>query len=167
MNDEIAAYLSEDHDRLDALLRRCVLPSGGIDADAYHAFRQGLLRHIGIEERILIPALRNQSEEPLRETIERIRLDHSAIAALLVPVPSAGIIAALTAILTGHNDLEERDGGFYERADAYDAEAATGMMDRIRSAPEVRALPNNPDPAVLAATRRALERAGYDAAQYF
>jgi hypothetical protein len=75
-------------------------------------------------------------------------------------------VHALTAILTGHNELEEKNGGFYERADAYDETAVEQIAEKVKSAPEVKSLPNNPDPNVLDATRRALERAGYDPEKY-
>lgn len=141
-------------------------PSGEINNDAYQQFRQGLLRHIGIEEKILIPALRQDMEGEMKQILDRIRSDHSAIVALLVPPPSPAIVHALTAILTGHNELEEMNGGFYERADVYDETAVEQITEKVKSAPEVKSLPNNPDPKVLDATRRALERAGYDPVQY-
>ena len=93
-------------------------------------------------------------------------MDHSAIVALLVPIPSPEIISALHAILEKHNELEEKNGGFYERSDAYDAQASLHMAENVRNAPEVKSLPNNPDPKVLEATRRALERAGYPPDEY-
>lgn len=158
----ITTYLSNDHDRLDQLLRQSVTPSGDINNEAYQQFRQGLLRHIGIEEKILIPALKQNLDEEMQKTLDRIRSDHSAIVALLVPPPSPAIVHALTAILTEHNELEEKNGGFYERADAYDESAVKQIAEKVKNAPEVKSLPNNPDPKVLDATRRALERAGYD-----
>lgn len=166
MTREISTYLSNDHDRLDQLLKQSVTPSGAINNDAYQQFRQGLLRHIGIEEKILIPSLKQNLDEEMKKTLDRIRSDHSAIVALLVPLPSSAIISALKAILTGHNELEEKNGGFYERADAYDETAVEQIAEKVKNAPEVKSLPNNPDPKVLDATRRALERAGYDSAQY-
>ncbi|MEW5797643.1 MAG: hemerythrin domain-containing protein [Bacteroidota bacterium] len=162
----ITEYLTNDHDRLDRLLQQSLTPSGEINNEAYQQFRQGLLRHIGIEEKILIPALKRNLDAEMQRTLDRIRLDHSAIVALLVPPPSLAIVQALTAILTGHNELEEKNGGFYERADAYDETAIEQIADKVKNAPEVKSLPNNPDPNVLEATRRALERAGYDPKKY-
>lgn len=163
---QITHYLSADHDRLDQLLRLSITAAGEINTDAYQKFRQGLLRHIGIEEKILIPALKQNLDGEMQKTLDRIRSDHSAIVALLVPPPSPAIVQALKAILTGHNELEEKNGGFYERADAFDEIAAEQIAEKVKNAPDVKSLPNNPDPKVLDATRRALERAGYDPAQY-
>ncbi len=50
-------YLSDDHDRLDALLERAVAKPGVIDMEPYSEFRKGLLRHISIEEKIVLPAI--------------------------------------------------------------------------------------------------------------
>ena len=46
-------FLVEDHRRLEALLHQAV---AHVDQGAYAQFRAGLLRHIGMEEKILIPA---------------------------------------------------------------------------------------------------------------
>jgi hypothetical protein len=51
----VASFLAGDHVRLDALLRRATAPRA-IDEAAYAEFRAGLLRHIGMEEKILLPA---------------------------------------------------------------------------------------------------------------
>ena len=166
MIQEITEYLSADHDRLDALLQHTITESDEIDQTAYIQFRQGLLRHIGIEEKILIPALKIDMNAIMKDTVERIHLDHSAIVALLVPPPSPEIISALHKILSRHNELEERNGGFYEQADAYDAQAVQHIADAVKNAPEVKTLPNNSNPVALDAARRALERAGYSPDEY-
>ena len=50
-------YLSSDHDRLDALLERAVAKAGVIDMEPYSEFRKGLLRHISMEEKVVLPAI--------------------------------------------------------------------------------------------------------------
>ena len=44
-------YLADDHERLDSLFRRAVAKPGEIEAESYHEFRKGLLRHIAMEEK--------------------------------------------------------------------------------------------------------------------
>lgn len=56
MNGPLHAFLADDHARLDALLRRTMDDPARIDAAAYAAFRAGLRKQIGMEERILLPA---------------------------------------------------------------------------------------------------------------
>jgi hypothetical protein len=62
---------------------------------AYAEFRAGLRRHIGMEEKILLPAARSANEgEPLASAA-KLPLYHGALAALLVPTPTGLIIVAI------------------------------------------------------------------------
>jgi hypothetical protein len=55
----IEAFLTEDHARLRRALTRA--ESGGpIDPEMYAQFRQGLLRHIAMEEKVLLPHARDR-----------------------------------------------------------------------------------------------------------
>ena len=154
----IAGWLSADHARLDGFLTRAVDP---IDPEPYAEFRRGLLRHIAIEEKLLFPAAqRARGGDPLA-LAARLRLDHGATAALLVPTPTAAIIATMRDILTAHNALEEQSGGLYAECDRLLASAAAAIVREMASCPDVRVSPHNDGPAVLSALRRALERAGY------
>ncbi|HKD68800.1 MAG TPA: hypothetical protein VKB84_18295 [Candidatus Binataceae bacterium] len=122
----------------------------------------GLLRHIGMEEKILLPAAqRLNGDQPLL-VAPKLRLDHGAIAALLVPTPTAKVVAALKTILVAHNRLEEGNGGLYETCDRIAAGRAQEIAAQLRSAPEVPAAPFNNGPKVMPAARRALSRAGYE-----
>jgi len=127
----------------------------------YREFRGGLLRHIGIEEKILLPAAqRLRGGKPL-PIAERIRLDHGALVALLVPPPTPAIIATIRTILLVHNRTEEEVEGLYEAAESAVGDEAGKILDTMRGTGDVRTLPNNPDPKSLEAARRAVERAGY------
>ena len=160
MPGPISRWLSGDHARLDTLLARAV-GSAGVDPAPYAEFRRGLLRHVGIEEKILLPAAqRARGSEPLA-LAARLRLDHGAIAALLVPTPTPAIAATLRTILTAHDALEEEPGGLYETCDALLAADAAGIVHAMASSPEVKANPHNDGPDVMPAVVRALERAGY------
>lgn len=55
MPGKIHCYLAADHDRLDALLERAISDPTNIDAAAYAQFRAGLLKHIAMEEKVLLP----------------------------------------------------------------------------------------------------------------
>ena len=57
MPGELYQYLADDHERLDSLFRRAVAKPGDIDAESYHEFRKGLLRHIAMEEKIVLPSI--------------------------------------------------------------------------------------------------------------
>ena len=160
----ISALLTADHERLDALLRRAFAAPGAIDHDAYAVFRKGLLRHIGMEEKILLPAAqRARGGEPL-PSAARLRLDHGALAALLVPSPTAAIASAIRTILERHNALEEGPGGVYETCERLAGPEAQKLFAALVAAPEVSVHRHVDSPAGLEATRRALLRAGYDPA---
>jgi hypothetical protein len=155
-------FLADDHARLDALLGRAGASPAAIDAEAYAEFRAGLLRHIGMEEKILLPtAQRWNGGEPLA-IAGKLRLDHGALAALMVPAPTRAIIAAIRRILSAHNPVEEGPGGLYEVCEQLAGAEAGTLLARLRAAPSVPVASHVDSPKVLEATRRALRRAGFE-----
>jgi hypothetical protein len=162
MPGKIYRYLADDHVRLDALLERAVSDPDNIDRSAYGQFRSGLLKHIGMEEKFLLPAARRiRGGEPL-PVAAKLRLDHGALTALLVPSPTASVVAAIRAILKAHNPIEEDPGGVYDQCEELAGADAEQILRQLQQAPEVRVVPHVDSPFVMEATRRALARAGYD-----
>lgn len=160
MDGPLAQLLKEDHQRLDGLLGAAVAQPDKVDGAAYAQFRAGLLRHIGMEEKILLPAIqRLRGGEPL-PVAARLRRDHGALAALLMPTPTAAIVATIRSILEEHNALEEGAAGLYETCDDLAGSEAERILANLRAAPEVTVMPYSDSPAVMNAVRRALERAG-------
>ena len=157
----LTEFLVEDHRRLDGLFQAAAVHPETIDDRAYSQFRAGLLRHIGMEEKILLPAAQRQrGGEPLA-IAAKLRLDHGALASLLMPAPTAAILEAIQQILVGHNVLEEGADGLYETCDALAGREAEQTLAALRAAPNVNVMPYNDSPAVMNAVQRALERAGY------
>ena len=161
MPGAIRRYLADDHVRIEGYLAQATANPAALDMEAYANFRKGLIRHIGLEEKILFPVLTLRSGAGEIPGLDRLHLDHGAIVALLVPPPSPSVLAALRSILRGHDALEEGDDGVYARADAIEAPEAQQVLERLVSSPEVPLLPHNDRPDILEATRRALARAGY------
>ena len=126
-------YLTRDHQRLDALLT----------IETFEEFRAGLLRHIGIEEKILFPLLGRES--PL---VQQLHRDHAALGGLLVPPPTAVEIQQIRAILDEHNPLEEADSGLYALLDRED------LLERARNFPQFPLAPHVDSPLV----RRTIEQ---------
>lgn len=91
----------------------------------------------------------------------KLRLDHGALAALLMPTPTAAIIAKIDGILADHNALEEGPAGLYELCDELAGAEAEQLLSKLRAAPEVKVMAHNDSPVVMTTVRRALERAGY------
>ena len=157
----ITRWLAADHARLDGLLQRATAGPGAVDLGPYAEFRRGLLRHIGIEEKLLLPAAQRARGGEALPIATRLRLDHGAIAALLVPTPTPSVVDTLRAILGGHNAIEEGPDGLYATCDRLLAADAPSLVTQMAAYPEPPANPHNDAPEVMPAVRRALERAGY------
>ncbi|HXT00765.1 MAG TPA: hemerythrin domain-containing protein [Elusimicrobiota bacterium] len=155
----IGRFLTADHERLDGLLARS-LTGAEVDLATFGELREGLLRHIGMEETILLPALHGLPGAPL-ELANKLRTDHAALANLFMPRPTPEIVRAVRFILKGHNPLEEKAGGFYDACDRLLADRAEDLTDRMRKAPRVPLRDYSERPQALAAAKRAMSRAGY------
>ena len=154
-------FLVDDHVRLAGLLQKAHPRPGRVNYGPYAEFRAGLLRHIAMEEKILLPAARRLlGGEPL-PTYDKLRRDHGALAALLVPTPTPEIAATIRAILNDHNQVEEGPDGVYEVCERLAAEEAESLVTEMRNLPDVKLAPHDDDPRVMKSTLRALERAGY------
>lgn len=134
----IERFLTEDHHRLDQLLERAAPPDGPIDVEAFAEFREGLLRHIGMEEKVLFrlaKELRNGEPLPMAKAM---RKDHGDLAALLVPSPTHEGCQRLRDKLAAHNPLEEGPDGLYATCDALaGVEGAEAAVERMRAQPKV------------------------------
>ncbi len=156
MAGPISEFLAGDHERLDALLTAALARPGGVDLDAFGSFREGLLRHIAVEEKILLPAAREaRGGEPLPEA-RRLRVDHGALAALLVPTPTPELAAEIRKILRPHNALEEGAGGLYETCDALLSADAAVLLERMRAYPRVKVARYQDGPRVCRTAAEAL-----------
>ena len=161
MPGPLTTFLAGDHARLDGLLERAMTAEGAIDRAADAEFRAGLLRHISLEEKILLPAAQRwQGGEPL-PLAAKLRRDHGALAALLGPTPTPAIIAAMRTVLAVHNALEEGPGGVYERCEQLAGSEAAALLAQWQAAPEVPVAPHAAGPQVMRVVRRMLARAGY------
>jgi hypothetical protein len=154
--------MTADHRRLEALLKRVDADPEHTDTTAFTEFRAGLLRHIGMEERILLPAVRSRkADEPLAHE-EQIRKDHAALAALMVPPPLPQVLAAIRGILKIHDAREEGAEGIYAEIDDRLSAEENLIIQRLREAPPVPVSPFVGNPDVLEATKRVLARSGYE-----
>ncbi len=159
----IARALAEDHARLGELLSRSGATPGALARGPFDAFRAGLLRHIAIEEKILLRAAREaRGGEPL-PMFRRIRIDHGALASLLVPTPTSELVAEIRSILDPHNLAEEGPGGLYDACDRLLAARAPEILGRIRSYPPVKVAAYVDGPRVL---RRAADALAQSAKQF-
>jgi hypothetical protein len=166
MSNQISSYFINDHRRLESLLNRAAGIIEKIDPVIYSEFREGLLKHIGIEEKILLPAIKKLQNGLPYDAADTLRVEHGALAALLVPPPNKKIVTALRAILNYHNGLEECAGGLYRVCESLLGSKVDTIMNEVKNYPPVPVARHVDSPNVLEATRRALARAGYDFDQY-
>lgn len=106
-------WLSLDHREIDELSSQACA-EGGFDPEAFARFRERLLRHIGIEEKILFPAARRHDPDHDADRLARLRVEHGALTSLLVPTPDRALVEEIRALLVEHNQVEEGPGGVYD-----------------------------------------------------
>lgn len=148
MAGPIEIFLTADHERLDGLLAKSVRADSTIDVEVYAEFRQGLLRHIAMEEKILLPyAKAKRGGEPLA-IAAALRKDHGEIAALLVPSPTPELCAQLRAVLVRHNRLEEGAEALYATCDLLAGTETVDTIERLKAQPAVPMAPHYDGPLV-------------------
>jgi hypothetical protein len=160
---ELHKFMAAQHALLDELLAKAGLQGAAIDREAYQSFRERLLRHIRIEEKILLPMAESKRGAPL-PIAGRLRLDHGALAAMLMLPPVDRTFRAIRAVLDAHNPLEEVEGGVYDQCNSLSGSESGELLARIAATPHVPVSSWLDSPKVRAAAQRALKRAGYDPA---
>ena len=143
----IEKWMSEDHARLDALLRDSELPDEHIESTTYEEFRRGLLRHIGMEEKVLLPFAREKRAGEALPIAAALRADHGRIAKLLVRTPTPALLDELREVLAKHNAIEEGPHGLYATIDELAGDEASEIVSRLRAQPDVPLAPYYDGPA--------------------
>lgn len=159
----LTGFLTEDHRRLEAILDRATAECGRIDPARFEEFRSGLLRHIGMEEKILLPAVQRARGGTPLAIAKQVRLDHGAIAALLVPTPTPEVVRRLRAILALHDAIEEAPHGVYADCDRSLAGESATLLEQLRAFPPVRTAPHHDGPLVERHIAETLALAGREA----
>lgn len=148
MKGPLHDFFDADHRRLDGLLRLAMSEPGRIDPAPFGEFRAGLLRHIGMEEKVLFAAASRARHDRL-PIFAMLRVDHGAIASLLVPTPTPEIVADLLSVLGPHNRREEDPGGVYDICDeAIGASSAERLVGELASFPTPPLKEHNDAPVV-------------------
>lgn len=157
----ISDYLEEDHRRIEHILQEATGTSDQTEPKLYQEFRGALLRHIGMEEKVLFPAIQNATGGKSLPSVEQLHLDHGALAALLVPTPTTSILNAVRTILRSHNTLEEGPDGIYRRFEQLPGIDLDGILARLQAAPRVAMNPHVDNAIAIESMRAAVQRAGY------
>jgi hypothetical protein len=162
MTGKVYQYLADDHRRLEEALNRATRDSPEIEPTSYSEFRAGLLRHIGMEEKILFPLAQAAGSGEVLPAIHRLHLDHGALAALLVLTPTESIATAIRTILESHNSLEEGPNGVYAAIEQLAGFDTDDVHDRLVNTPPVAMASYTDNPTAVSSARNALLRAAYD-----
>jgi hemerythrin superfamily protein len=67
-------FFKEDHREIEQLLDKATASGPQVDLTYFDEFRKRLLIHIGIEEKILLPAVKNKLNGKTHPTVEKLRL---------------------------------------------------------------------------------------------
>ena len=157
MHGPVHRYLAEDHARLDALLTHAAADPAHIDLAVFHQFRVGILRHIGIEEKVLLPAARRARGGVAIERARDLRLEHAALTSLLVPTPDAALCGEVLWLLHSHDDKEEGPTGVYAECEAlFSDEESRALAARAEAFPQVPLAPHYDGPEALRTAATAL-----------
>ncbi len=162
MNKPLHAFFTNDHRRLEALMARAFAQPASIHHALYDQFRAGLLRHIGMEEKILFVAAQEANGGRPLPIQAKLRLQHGALTALMVIPPSTALKKVILHVLDLHDRLEEEPGGMYDACERLTAHQTLALLQRLAQVPATPVHPPNPSPKAIAAARRAMARAGFD-----
>lgn len=157
----ISSYLEEDHRRIEEILQQATVSRDHFEPRIYQEFRRALLRHIGMEEKILFPAIRIATGGESLPGVEQLHLDHGALAAMLVPTPTESILDAIRTILDRHNSIEEGPDGVYRLFEQLPSNNADAILARLRAAPPVAMNPHVDNVTAIESMRAAVQRAGH------
>jgi hypothetical protein len=133
----IERLMTEDHARLEALL-------GSADGDepgAYDAFRRGLLRHIAIEAKALLPYVRERRFGDPWPVEAQLRSDHALLTKLIASAPTPQTFDRLRKVLALHTALEEGPSGLYAACDGLAGRDVGLVLDLVSTFQE-NALPS-------------------------
>ncbi len=153
MNGPLHQFFTSDHRRLESLLDNATANPHDIIMEYYSQFRSGLLAHIKMEENILFLAAQQARGGTPHPLVAKLRLDHGALTALMVPPPSPAVIKALRYILEKHDILEEETGGMYDACDALTKDNVDSLLEKLHNISVVPVHPHNNSPVILEVTK--------------
>lgn len=131
----ITEYMVQDHLRLAELLAMSTHNEASFDRESFEEFRRGLLRHIGIEEKLIFREARlRRKGEPL-PLAHRLRIDHAALTSLLVPTPNAALVHEIRRILDVHDVVEEAENGVYAQCEELLGSDSAAFVEKAAAFP--------------------------------
>jgi len=152
----VTDVLTADHARLHGLLAQAV--RGPFDHLAFEQFRAGLLRHIGIEEKLVFAEARRRMGGHF-EAANRLKIEHAALTSLLVPTPDGTLAAEIQGLLDAHDAKEEGPDGVYAQCEAVLGDSSPALAEAAQRYPAVPTARHFDGPAAHRTARAALDSA--------
>lgn len=142
--ETLITYLTHDHERCDALLRRtqqAVAASRWVQAQrAVAAFQYALERHLLIEERVIFPAfeaaLGHAASPTMTMRSEHLRIravTHRLADAVKIGSKQAFVVHAEALLLTLHGHSEKEEGVLYPIIERVLARRCPAVLDIARA----------------------------------
>ncbi|MCZ7557363.1 MAG: hemerythrin domain-containing protein [Bacteroidia bacterium] len=153
--------LAAQHRRIEQLFLDASADPGSVNVPIYDEFRKTLLRHIAIEENIVLPLLRKHLRGGFPMELQ-LRMEHDALAALCVLPPTIEVLFSLHALLIRHDRLEEAHGTLYDLFDDCVRRETDNIPEQIATFRETATPRYINNPLAIEYARRAIARAGYD-----
>lgn len=159
---QVSDILEKQHRCIEQLFLTATSDPDIVDTTGYDQFRATILRHIAIEENVVLPLLRKHLPGGFPMELQ-LRMEHDAIAALCVLPPKSTVIFSLQGLIIRHNRLEEAHGTLYDLLDdcarrEEEAEVCRQLTDFQQTVPP-KYISN---PLAYEYARRAVARAGYE-----
>ncbi len=108
--------LLREHRELLAMIAACTPRDGEVDLQAFDRYRLRQLRHVAIEEKVLLPVLAGRAS--LSPAFQNgLRKDHEAIVVLCVTAPDPDFVHDLQEFISWHQRVEEQPGGLFDLYD--------------------------------------------------
>jgi hypothetical protein len=163
MASPVIRLLIAEHADSQAKLAACHRGNGEVDLKRFDEFRHVLLRHIAIEEKVLMPALAKAlGKPPLFQN--GLRKDHAGIAALCVPTPTREWLEDLRDLLEHHQRVEEAPGSFYALLDEH-VGGDPHLHEAVASFPPLKLPDFERGPRVRALLEEVMSQTGITGAQ--
>ncbi|MFZ5441963.1 MAG: hemerythrin domain-containing protein [Myxococcota bacterium] len=136
MRGPFSSWFDAEHRALGKLIRKSLPEEGGVDIEAFDAFRRKLVQHIAAQEKVFFPALiSHMGHEPLyRGALSK---DHGGLVSACVVTPSREWVEELWRLLEVHHTVERGDDGFARQCDHYLSHEATELLARAEALPVI------------------------------
>jgi hypothetical protein len=121
------------------------------------------MKHIAMEEKLVIPAATAARDGKPLHIARQLRFEHGALAALLIPPPTNGVLTVIRKLFKHHHYLEEGEGGLYEVCERLNEETSADILTKAQNFQDIVMLPNSGADIAYEAAIRALEKAGVQA----